>query len=279
VSGISNSSNALKIRKFVLLAGALIFCFGFVCWLMGEKVADLFYDATYYRYASMPVTPCSQLDKWAGTNKIVRLRVKLLGDPAVTDSIGDKLAYKSVVQSSESHGITYDDDWWWIPSTMEASDGELQVTLDLQHKTLDHDYIPKRATGIIRDHKIPPDIAALIVPDFEKLEPYGSDDIAVYTLDKGAIVTVFGVVEKKEGRFIVQPPKRAFSPRLIVSPLAAAALNGRLKTGVLAIGISIATIILTLAAIFGLAAWNERKMRREQEHSQEPPPPPDAWNS
>lgn len=274
----SQSPQNLKIRKFAILIGLVIFGFGLNYLVWGDRMTELAGDAINYRYASLPVTPAGELGQWVGTNKIVRLRVKLLGEPAITNSVGDKLAYKSVVQSSETRGIAYDDDWWWIPSTMEASDGQLRVTLDLQHKTLDHQYIPKRAKGTIRDHKIPPEISALLKPDFEKLEPYGNDDITVYTLDKDAIVTVFGVVEKKEGRFIIQPPKRSFPPRLIVSPYDDARLNSHLKTTAWALCFSIVIIFLTFAGIFGLAAWNQRKARREMQSSQISQPP-NAWKS
>jgi hypothetical protein len=279
---VSQTSKTETLRKYASFVGTLLLLFAIMYFWMGKQIAQLGYDATNYRYAALPVTPLGELDKWAGTNQVVRLRVQLLGEPEVTTGTGENLAYKCVLRSDDAYDSRSAADWWWTPSKIKVGDGTTQVTLDLQHEALDRRYLPVRAQGTLHDHQIPPDIAVLMAPDFPEFKPNASDDIFIYTLEKGAMVTVFGVVEKEGERFMVHAPKRAFSTPLIVSPFDDARLNSQLGTGAWVMGLSIGIIILTLVFIFGLAAWSVRKARREEAQSETAPGetrPPDAWNS
>ena len=246
--------NSFRSRMWGCLG--IFFGLGLAYGLLKEPIVAMRDDAGMSNWATLPVTPLSALKPWAGTKKVVRVRVKLPVDPDITT--GENLAYKAVEQTFTSRGNIYLEDSWWTPSQFEVSEGQSRVTIDLNHHDIDAHFLTKRLTGHIYGHTVPDNIAAFIESDFPKLEPIADDEIAVYTLASDETVTIFGVVEMRNGQLVIRPPVRRSEAHLLVSPLPEAKLNAKLKTQSYGLGIFMA-VILTAFLIVGFFIWRDRK--------------------
>ncbi len=218
------------------------------------------------RLAALPVTPLADLRGLAGTGRLVRVRAKMLGQPAITDGTGARLAYKAATQvSTGRHSST--DDTWWVPGEFEVGEGTRHITVDSSQKALDERFIPRSASNGVVGGKVPADIAPLLAPDFSKLEPIDHDDIRVFTIGRGAMVTIFGEVVLQNGKLTLRAPNHRYSGieagRLIVSPLddeeLVAKLGGAAGNGVLAF----AMMLVFFLAVFGLVILIARKTQRD----------------
>ena len=194
------------------------------------------------------------------------MRAKALGIPAITDAGGEKLALKIVTQGKNGRGGPYVDDEWWIPAKLQIGDGKTQITVDLNHHAPNYIFLPRRLKGIIRDGKVPADIAAVIAPDFPKLEPINNHDIIVYTIERDAPVTVFGVVEMEAGQPVIRPVPRRYAGieagHLLLSSFSEEQVNTHLRIQgylpVMMIGALLAPVLLVAILVF-----RERRRKRK----------------
>lgn len=232
---------------------------------MGEQLATNINDLNGFQLASLPVTPLSQLAQYAGSGRIVHVRAKTLGDPAETNGLGEKLAYKTVTQTDSYKGTVYVESERWVPIKFWIGDGTTDVEIDTNDKTLDTRYITQRVKGKIRNHEIPADVIPQLTPNFKKLKPIEDDDITVYTIDAQAPVNVYGIVTLQNGKPVLQPPVRTYLGhdvgRLIVSPFPDAKLADNILFEARLAVFLFVIITLPFLVIAGILLWLKRKER------------------
>ena len=227
--------------------------------MLREPILAMYDDVVISDWAALPVTPLSALKPLAGTHQVVRVRVKLPVDSEI--NTGENLAYKAVEQTFTSRGNVYLEDSWWTPSQFAVSEGQSRVTIDLNHHDIDADFLTKRLSGHIYGTTVPDDIAALIKSDFPKVEPIADDDIVVYTLAAEETVTIFGVVETRNGQLVMRPPVRRSAAHLLVSALPAAKLNAKIKAQSYLFDFFIFSILAAFGSV-GFIIWRAKKRNR-----------------
>ena len=260
------------LRRLLDFVGILlcVVVVGAVVWLLlGGPMLTQISSFQSFDLAAMPTTPLSQLKSHAGTGELVRVRATMLGIPAVTDEAGDPLAFKFVTQiQKRSRDGDYIRDREWIPGHFRIGDGNLQVAVELKERAPSDLYLPQRASGYITgDKQIPADVAPILAPNFADLRPVRFNEITVFTINRGAPVTIFGVVEIENGEPVIYAMPHRYAGvdagRLLLSSYSETELNHQLKrTGYFAF-VLLAILLLPVVFVSGLFIWSWRKNRQD----------------
>ena len=242
---------------------------GFAWLMLGDPLLNTISSFQGFSLAAMPTTPLSQLKSHAGTGELVRVRATMLGIPALTDGAGDQLALKLVTQTKHrDRGADYVADLWWIPTHFRVGEGKTHVAVEPKDGSPAYSYLPERLKGNIGDDKrVPADIAALIAPNFPKLRPIQYSNITVYTINRDAPVTIFGVVALENGEPVIRPVPHRYAGikggHLLILPFSEAEVNHQLKVTAywaLAESFGLSLPFVFLGGLFLVERWKKRKV-------------------
>jgi hypothetical protein len=117
------------------IATIIVLGLGLSYFLYGEQLAVM-RNAMFRNpgLAAMPVTPLSDVAKYAGTGKLVRVKAAMFVKPPLTTATKQSLSFKAVRITHEegrSH-VVYRDDEYWRPGKFWVRDGATEVRVDTE---------------------------------------------------------------------------------------------------------------------------------------------------
>ncbi|MEW5931697.1 MAG: hypothetical protein AB1941_29865 [Gemmatimonadota bacterium] len=174
------------------------------------------------RLAEAPEVKLSELAAHEG--KVVRVKAKLRGEPALQAANGEALAFQTVtITHEESSGVgedredrTVTDYAQFAPTAVVAVDGD--AAAGVVPASVDLRFVPERFSGSTGARGEFPAAASSLLPAgvFAGLPERGYTDLSVRAIGQDQEVTIHGVVRMVEGTPVLDAPEGA---PFVVSPM------------------------------------------------------------
>jgi hypothetical protein len=218
-------------------------------------------------FASTPITPVEQLENVTGTGTRVRVEAVVAGSPDMVAPNGEQLALEMVKvehternrnSSNNNSTRTVTDYERTVPERMLASDGTGEILVETEWA--DPALLPQLAGGKTRDDGSPPlEIASWLLPDFQAIPRRRDATISVWGLRAGERVTIYGVVERKQGQLVLRSPADNNQSFFVISSLSPEEIVAKARRGNT---ITVAMGVVMGLVGFGLGLWLARRAPR-----------------